>query len=105
MDETENPEKTFQKSLAISAAVITNCYSLGIFLCDIFTNWDAVLSAKNIHLGNIAYALMKNLGYQLGHSLGFSEVGSLELGAWIARFVGFSMFLALTGAFFTFIHL
>ncbi|MEG1798496.1 MAG: glutamate/gamma-aminobutyrate family transporter YjeM, partial [Clostridium sp.] len=45
--------------------------------------------------------LMGNLGIQIGQGLGLSEAVSLTIGAWTARFVGLSMFLSLTGAFFT----
>jgi amino acid transporter len=101
VDQTENPEKTFPKGLTIAALIIAVGYSLGIFLCGIFTNWNEVLSAKGVHMGNVAYIIMKNLGYQLGLGFGMSEAAALVLGAWVARFVGLSMFLALTGAFFT----
>lgn len=101
VDQTENAEKVFPKSVAISAIIISIAYSIGIFLCGIFTNWQEVLSSPQVHMGNVAYVIMKNLGYQLGHGLGFSEATSLTMAAWVARFVGLSMFLALTGAFFT----
>lgn len=101
VDETENAEVTFPKGITIAAIIIAIGYSLGIFLCGIFTNWQDVLSVKGVHMGNVAYVVMKNLGYQLGLGFHLSEAASLQLGAWVARFVGFSMFLALTGAFFT----
>lgn len=101
VDQTENPEFTFPKGVTIAAIIIAIGYSLGIFLCGIFTNWNDILSSKQVHMGNVGYVVMKNLGYQLGHGFGLSEATSLSLGAWVARFVGLSMFLALTGAFFT----
>ena len=101
VDQTENAEKTFPKGLAISAIVISVGYTVGIFACGMFTNWSDVLSSDNIHMGNVAYVLMNNLGYQLGQSVGMTEAVSITMGAWAARFVGFSMFLAFTGAFFT----
>ncbi|WP_346355845.1 glutamate/gamma-aminobutyrate family transporter YjeM [Azotosporobacter soli] len=101
VDQTEKAEKTFPRGVAISAFIISIAYSLGVFLCGLFTNWADVLSAKNVHMGNVAYVLMKNLGYQLGHSFGAAEPTSLLLGIWMARFVGLSMFLCLSGAFFT----
>lgn len=52
-------------------------------------------------MGNIAYVVMNNLGYVLGESFGLSNSAAIQLGNWLARFVGLSMFLALTGAFFT----
>lgn len=101
VDQTEKPEITFPKGLTIAAIVISIGYAVGIFLCGIFINWNNVLSSNDVHMGNVAYVMMRNLGFEIGNSLGLSELASLNLGAWVARFVGFSMFLALTGAFFT----
>ncbi|MEW8956046.1 glutamate/gamma-aminobutyrate family transporter YjeM [Clostridium sp.] len=101
VDQTENPEVTFPKGLTIGAIVISIGYALGIFLCGIFINWDNALSGNNVHMGNVAYVIMKNLGFEIGRALNLSQASSLILGAWVARFVGLSMFLALTGAFFT----
>ena len=101
VDQTENPEKTFPKGVTIAAIVISIGYSVGIFMCGIFTNWSEVLSSKSVHMGNVAYIVMQNLGYQLGMGFGLGQAASLTMGAWVARFVGFSMFLAFTGAFFT----
>lgn len=101
VDQTENPEKTFPKGILIAAAIISVGYSSGIFLIGIFTNWTQSLSGENVNMANVAYVVMNNLGYTLGSSLGLSEVISIQIGNWIARFVGLSMFLAITGAFFT----
>ncbi|MHC6180870.1 glutamate/gamma-aminobutyrate family transporter YjeM [Clostridium sp. JNZ X4-2] len=104
VDQTEKPEKNFAKGITISAIVITLGYSIGIFMCGIFTNWKQVLSNPDVHLANVAYVIMQNLGYQLGISLNLSQSAALSLGAWIARFVGLSMFLALTGSIITLIY-
>ena len=101
VDETENPEKTFPKAIIFSAGIIVVGYSVGIFLCGIFTNWNEILSSKSVHMGNVGYVLMKNLGYQLSHSLGYNDASAVFAGTWMARIVGGSMFLCLTGAFFT----
>jgi len=101
VDQTENPEKTFPKGILIAAAIISVGYSLGIFLIGIFTNWTGKLSGENVNMGNIAYVVMNNLGYSIGESLGLSTDIAIQMGNWLARFVGLSMFLALTGAFFT----
>lgn len=101
VDETENPEKTFPKGVAISAFIIAVGYALGIFLVGIFTNWKEVMSSEGVHMGNVGYVTMANLGYQLGRAFELSEAAALTMGSWVARFVGLSMFLALTGAFFT----
>ncbi len=101
VDQTENAEKTFPKGVAISAFVIAIGYAVGIFFVGIFTNWAQVLSSEGVHMGNVGYVVMNNLGYQLGKAFGAKEALSLQMGAWVARYVGISMLLALTGAFFT----
>ncbi|MBV7276113.1 glutamate/gamma-aminobutyrate family transporter YjeM [Clostridium sp. PL3] len=101
VDQTENAEKTFPKGVAISAVIISIGYSLGIFMVGIFTNWASVMNTQGVHLGNAGYVVMANLGYALGTAFGTSEAIAVTMGAWVARFVGLSMFLALSGAFFT----
>lgn len=101
VDQTENAEKTFPKGVMISAIIISIGYAIGIFACGMFTNWSEILSGKEVHLGNVAYILMKNLGYQLGIGFGANQSTALVVGEWTARLVGLSMFLSLTGAFFT----
>ncbi|HEY5583840.1 MAG TPA: glutamate/gamma-aminobutyrate family transporter YjeM [Ruminiclostridium sp.] len=100
-DETENAEKTFPKGIIFASVVIAVGYSIGIFTVGIFTNWEQVLSLKGIHMENVGYVVMNNLGYQLAHAFRGSEVFSLSVGTWMARYVGVSMLLALMGAYFT----
>ncbi|MDU2199373.1 MAG: glutamate/gamma-aminobutyrate family transporter YjeM, partial [Peptostreptococcaceae bacterium] len=59
------------------------------------------LSIEGVHMGNVAYILMQNLGFELGIAFGISPQNALTVGLWVARFTGLSMFLALSGAFFT----
>lgn len=101
VDQTENAEKTFPKGVAIAAIIISVGYSLGIFLVGIFTNWSNTLSGENVNMANVAYVVMNNLGFTLGSSMGLTNGVAVQIGNWLARFVGLSMFLALTGAFFT----
>ncbi|WP_458411555.1 glutamate/gamma-aminobutyrate family transporter YjeM [Schinkia sp. CFF1] len=101
VDETENPEKNFPKGILLSAAIISIGYSIGILLTGIFTNWSTVMGIENVNLGNASYIVMANLGYSLGAAFGASDATAAALGAGVARFVGLSMFLALSGAFFT----
>ena len=101
VDQTENAETTFPKGLTISAIVIAVGYALGIFACGMFTNWSDILHSPNVNMANVSYVLMRNLGFELGRAFGMADTYSITLGMWIARFVGLSMFLALTGAFFT----
>ena len=101
VDQTENPEKTFPKAILIAAMIIAVGYSLGIFMIGIFTNWAGSLLGENVNMANVAYVVMNNLGYTFGNSLGLTNTLSIQIGNWVARFVGLSMFLAITGAFFT----
>ncbi len=101
VDQTENAEETFPKGITIAAMVIAIGYAVGIFACGIFTNWNEILSVETVHMGNVAYILMNNLGFELGLAFGLSESIAISMGSWTARFVGLSMFLAFTGAFFT----
>lgn len=101
VDEIENPTKTFPKGIILAATVISIGYSLGILMCGVFTNWKNILSFDTVHMGNVAYILMRNLGYELGLALNLTEGSAMSLGIGISRFVGLSMFFALVGAFFT----
>lgn len=101
VDQTENAEVTFPKGVSMAAIIIAVGYSVGIFLCGIFIDWKSVLGAETVHMGNASYVIMQNLGYEIGQALHLTESVSLGLGAATARFMGISMFLALTGAFFT----
>ncbi len=104
VDETENPEKTFPKGILLSGAIISVGYSLGILLIGIFTNWSTVMGIKGVNLGNASYIVMSNLGYSLGTAFGSSTATATALGHGVARFVGLSMTLALSGAFFTLMY-
>lgn len=101
VDQTEDAERNFPKGLTIAAIVISIGYSAGIFACGMFTNWNEILSSENVNMANVAYIVIQNLGYQLGQVFNMSQAASMTMGAWFARFVGLSMFLALSGAFFT----
>ena len=101
VDQTKDAERTFPKAIIIAATVISIGYAVGIFACGMFTNWSNVLSGDNVNLSNVAYILMNNLGVEIGYAMGLSEAVSIQIGLWVARFVGLSMLLALTGAFFT----
>jgi amino acid transporter len=101
VDQTENAEKNFPKGIIMAAAVISIGYSVGIFLIGISTNWAQVLTADGVHMGTVAYVTMSNLGYQLALAFGAGTAAATTAGAMVARFMGISMFLALSGAFFT----
>lgn len=104
VDQTKNAEKTFPLGVTISAIVISIGYALGIFMIGTFINWQEILSLPGVNTANVTYIVMENLGVVLASSLGASTQTALTVGMWIARLVGLSMFLALTGAFFTLIY-
>ncbi|MGR3741139.1 glutamate/gamma-aminobutyrate family transporter YjeM [Companilactobacillus sp. DQM5] len=113
VDETKNPKVTFPRGIAISAIVIAIGYAVGIFIMGIFTNWHfafeggfaAATGAKStVTLGNVAYMAMNNMGYQLGLALHLNHQAAIQVGVWLSRYMGLSMFLALSGAFFTIIY-
>ncbi|OON90643.1 MAG: glutamate/gamma-aminobutyrate family transporter YjeM [Candidatus Epulonipiscium fishelsonii] len=101
VDQTENPSVTFPKGVAFSAIIIALGYATGIFMIGTFINWESVLSNPGVNNANITYVVMNNLGYTLATGFGYSTTTAIVMGEWCARFVGISMFLALTGAFFT----
>ena len=101
VDEADNPTKTFPKAITLAAIIIAVGYAIGIFVCGMFTNWNSALSGSQVNMANVAYILMKNFGVQLGLAFGTSAATAATIGVWVARFVGLSMFIALTGAFFT----
>ncbi len=99
--DTHESHITFPRAVIMSAVIIGIGYSLGIFICGIFINWDKTLASSNVNMANVTYLVMNNFGYEIGRVFGLANDVCLSIGAWTARFVGFSMFLALTGAFFT----
>ncbi|MDR1782285.1 MAG: glutamate/gamma-aminobutyrate family transporter YjeM [Bacilli bacterium] len=108
VDQTDKPEKNFPKGIIISALIITVGYSVAILCVGFFVNygsdWTQGIKDNAIHLGNIGYVMMSNLGNQVGLSLGMNASSATFLGEVLARFTGISMFLAYMGAFFTLIY-
>lgn len=104
VDQTHKAEETFPKGVAIAAIVISIGYSIGIFCSGIFINWNTVLSNEGVNTANVTYIIMQNLGYELATAFGASTTLALNIGNIVARLTGLSMFLALTGAFFTLIY-
>lgn len=106
VDETDNAHVTFPKGVTIAAIIIAIGYSLGILMFGIFTNWEFAytnFAKEKVTLGNVSYITMNQMGYQMGLAFGQSEQAARTFGGIISRYMGISMFLALTGAFFTLI--
>ena len=104
VDKTENPEKTFPKGITIAAIVITVGYAVGIFMVGMFTNWEFVTGKPNVHIGNFSYVCMENFGYQLALSFKASQETAIMVGKIVSRYMGISIILCLSGAFFTLIY-
>lgn len=109
VDQTQNPEKTLPRAIIGSSLIIVIGYSLLIFVMGMFTNWEFAFTKflpenEKVNLANVSYVAIKNLGYQLGLAFGASDSTAMSIGAWISRYFGFSMFLALGGAFFAIIY-
>lgn len=104
VDEAENPIKNFPKAIKLSAIIISVGYCIAILFVGFFTNWNSILTVGNVNMANVAYIVLNNLGIQIGNVLGFSQGNAVILGNFFARFIGLSMLLALTGAFFTVIY-
>lgn len=104
VDETEDAERTFPRGVTLSAIIIAIGYSLGIFMMGIFTPWQELFTRNSVTLGNVSYLMINNMGVQLALALGAAQETATTVGNWFARYMGVSMFLALTGAFFTLIY-
>ncbi|MGL4308016.1 MAG: glutamate/gamma-aminobutyrate family transporter YjeM [Cetobacterium sp.] len=104
VDKTENPEKTFPKGITIAAIVIAIGYAIGIFMVGMFTNWDFLIEKGNVHIGNFSYVCMENLGYQIAISFKANTDTAIFIGKIMSRYMGISIVLCLTGAFFTLLY-
>lgn len=108
VNETEKPEKNFPKGLTMAAIIISIGYAVGIFITGAFINWETFVqgaadAGKQITLGNVAYEMLNTMGVELGKALNLSESAQVTLGHFTTRYMGLSMFMALSGAFFTLI--
>ncbi len=104
VDQTEKAETTFPKGVTIAAITIAIGYAIGILLIGMFTNWSLIANKPGVHIGNFSYITMENLGYQLGLGFGATQTTAIMVGKIMSRYMGISMVLALTGAFFTLIY-
>ncbi len=99
--------KTFSKACIFGTLFIAFGYCAGIFCWGISANYNTLqqgAAAGNIHMGNITYVLMRNLGCKLGLAFGASQESALALGKLFMRIVGLSMLLGFLGAIFTLIY-
>ena len=104
VDKTENPKKNFPKGIVTAALVIVVGYALLIMLVGSFTNYDEILGADNITLGNVSYVIMSNFAAEFGKAFGASAATQAALASGFARIYALIMLLALLGAMFTLVY-
>lgn len=108
VDQTENPEKNFHKGVVSAALIITVGYSFMILMVGLAINyqgeWTQRVINGDLHIGNAGYAMMENLGLNIGKAAGLSDSASIMIGHTFARITGLSLLLSLTGAFFTLLY-
>ncbi len=80
IDSVDQPEKTFPQAMIIAMFLMTFIYIAVIFLCGVCTNWQAVLSGKNVDLANVEYVLINNMGLVTAQKLGLSHAVGITLG-------------------------
>ena len=104
VDKTENPKKNFPKGIVMAAIVIVIGYAFLIMLVGSFTNYDQILGADNITLGNVSYVIMSNFAAAFGRAFGATEATQIALAHGFARIYALIMLLALMGAMFTLVY-
>lgn len=104
VDKTENPKKNFPKGIVTAAIVIVIGYALLIMLVGSFTNYEEILGAGNITLGNVSYVIMSNFAAEFGKAFGMSVATQALLSNIFARIYALIMLLALLGAMFTLVY-
>lgn len=104
VDKTENPKKNFPKGIVTAAVVIVIGYALLIMLVGSFTNYEEILGAGNITLGNVSYVIMSNFAAEFGKAFGMSVATQALLSNVFARVYALIMLLALLGAMFTLVY-
>ena len=104
VDKTENPKKNFPKGIVTAAVVIVIGYALLIMLVGSFTNYEEILGAGNITLGNVSYVIMSNFAAEFGKAFGASAATQAALASGFARIYALIMLLALLGAMFTLVY-
>jgi amino acid transporter len=94
VDKTGKQKKKFPKLLIISSILVVGCYFVGILLWSGGMNLAHIKANSSIHLGNLMYDLMENLGYEIGHSLALSETNCLLIAQLSTRFTALTLALS-----------
>ncbi|CAM3266373.1 glutamate/gamma-aminobutyrate family transporter YjeM [Vagococcus fessus] len=97
VDQVKNAQKRFPIALLIGTFFIVCNYLLGIMLWGSSVTWKTLLSGEGIHLGNVMYVLMENLGYQVAIAAGASVQTAGMIAHLLVRYTGFSIFFVYIG--------
>lgn len=94
VDKTGKQKKQFPKLLIYSSLFVVACYFLGILLWSGGTDLTNLKANHTIHLGNLMYELMENLGYACGQALSLSSAQSQLLAQLFTRFTALTLLLS-----------
>lgn len=94
VDKTGKQKKQFPKLLIYSSLFVVACYFLGILLWSGGTDLTSLKANHTIHLGNLMYELMENLGYACGQALSLSSAQSQLLAQLFTRFTALTLLLS-----------
>ncbi|WP_375179992.1 amino acid permease [Enterococcus rotai] len=91
VDKTGKQKTRFPKLLILSSILVVTCYFLGILLWSGSTDLASLKENSSIHLGNLMYELMENLGISVGHSLALSPIQTQGLSQLFIRFTALTL--------------
>ncbi|MHC5227811.1 amino acid permease [Enterococcus sp. LJL99] len=97
VDKTGKQKNKFPKLLIFSSILVVVCYFLGILLWSGGTNLAHLKANSSIHLGNLMYELMANLGEAIAYSLSLSSSHSQLLVQFFIRFTALTLTLSYIG--------
>ncbi|EOH96971.1 hypothetical protein UAY_02703 [Enterococcus moraviensis ATCC BAA-383] len=94
VDKTGKQKTRFPKLLILSSILVVICYFLGILLWSGSTDLTILKANGSIHLGNLMYELMENLGYSVGRSFALSPIQTQWLSQVFIRFTALTLLLS-----------
>ncbi|MGX7244497.1 amino acid permease [Enterococcus quebecensis] len=94
VDKTGKQKKLFPKLLIFSSILVVSCYFFGILLWSGGIDLAHLKANNSLHLGNLMYELMENLGHNLGHALSLTSVQSHFLAQLFTRFTALTLLLS-----------
>ncbi|MGX7264853.1 amino acid permease [Enterococcus crotali] len=94
VDKTGKQKTRFPKLLIISSILVVICYFFGILLWSGSTDLTTLKENGSIHLGNLMYELMENLGVSVGRSLALPPLQTQWLAQLFIRFTALTLLLS-----------